>query len=41
MPAATGMVPMSQVAEVAEVTAPVQVTHVDGERTATITREPS
>ena len=37
VPAASGMVPMSQVAEVAEVTSPVQVTNVNGERTATIT----
>jgi HAE1 family hydrophobic/amphiphilic exporter-1 len=37
VPAAAGMVPMSAVAEVAEITAPVQVTNVNGERTATIT----
>jgi len=37
VPAAAGMVPMSQVAEVAEVTSPVQVTNVNGQRTATIT----
>jgi HAE1 family hydrophobic/amphiphilic exporter-1 len=37
VPAAGGMVPMSTVATVTEGTTPVQVTHVDGERTATVT----
>ena len=37
VPAAEGMVPMSTVATVTEGTTPVQVTHVDGERTATVT----
>ena len=37
VPAANGMVPMSSVAQVTETTTPVQVTHVDGERTATVT----
>jgi hydrophobic/amphiphilic exporter-1 (mainly G- bacteria), HAE1 family len=36
VPAATGMVPMSQVASVEEAATPVQVTHVDGQRTATV-----
>jgi HAE1 family hydrophobic/amphiphilic exporter-1 len=33
----SGMVPLSSIAKVAEVKAPVQVTHVDGARTASIT----
>jgi HAE1 family hydrophobic/amphiphilic exporter-1 len=37
VPGSKGMVPLSQIAKVAEVKAPVQVTHVDGERTASIT----
>jgi len=37
VPAAEGMVPLSAVATVKEGTAPVQVTHIDGERTATVT----
>ena len=37
VPGASGMVPLSQIATIAEVKAPVQVTHVDGERTASIT----
>lgn len=37
VPTSSGMVAMSDVAEVAEVTTPVQVTHVDGQRTATVT----
>ena len=37
VPASSGMVPMSDVATVDEVTTPVQVTHVDGARTATVT----
>ena len=37
VPAAEGMVPMSTVASVTESTTPVQVTHIDGERTATVT----
>jgi len=37
VPGAEGMVPLSQIATIAEVKAPVQVTHVDGERTASIT----
>ena len=37
VPSATGMVPMSTVAKVTEIMAPVQLTHVDGERTATVT----
>ena len=37
VPGAKGMVPLSQIATIAEVKAPVQVTHVDGERTASIT----
>jgi len=32
-----GMVPLDTIAKVAEVTAPVQVTHVDGARTASVT----
>jgi hydrophobic/amphiphilic exporter-1 (mainly G- bacteria), HAE1 family len=37
VPAADGMVPLGSVATVTEGTTPVQVTHVDGERTATVT----
>ncbi len=37
VPASAGMITMSEVAEVAEVTTPVQVTHVGGQRTATVT----
>ncbi len=37
VPGNKGMVPLGQIATVAEVKAPVQVTHVDGERTASIT----
>jgi HAE1 family hydrophobic/amphiphilic exporter-1 len=37
VPGSKGMVPLSQIATVAEVKAPVQVTHVDGQRTASIT----
>jgi HAE1 family hydrophobic/amphiphilic exporter-1 len=37
VPSSSGMVPMTDVATVTEVTAPVQVTHVGGERTATVT----
>ena len=37
VPGATGMVPLSSIARVVEVKAPVQVTHVDGARTASIT----
>ena len=37
VPGAAGMVPLSSIATIAEVKAPVQVTHVDGERTASIT----
>jgi HAE1 family hydrophobic/amphiphilic exporter-1 len=37
VPAAEGMVPLSAVATVKEGTTPVQVTHIDGERTATVT----
>jgi HAE1 family hydrophobic/amphiphilic exporter-1 len=37
VPGAHGMVPLSTVATIAEAPAPVQVTHVDGARTATIT----
>ena len=33
----SGMVPLDTIAKVAEVTAPVQVTHVDGARTASVT----
>ena len=39
VPGATGMVPLSAIATIAEVKAPVQVTHVDGERTASITAQ--
>jgi HAE1 family hydrophobic/amphiphilic exporter-1 len=39
VPSATGMVPLSSIATVAEVKAPVQVTHVNGERTASITAQ--
>ena len=39
VPSATGMVPMSSIATIAEVKAPVQVTHVNGERTASITAQ--
>ena len=34
-----GMVPLDTIARVAEVTAPVQVTHVDGSRTASVTAQ--
>ena len=37
VPGSKGMVPLSQIASVTEVKAPVQVTHVDGQRTASIT----
>jgi len=37
VPGVKGMVPLGQIATIAEVKAPVQVTHVDGERTASIT----
>ncbi len=37
VPGAKGMVPLSSVAKVVEVRAPVQVTHVDGARTASVT----
>ena len=37
VPGANGMVPLGDIATIAEVQAPVQVTHVDGERTASIT----
>ena len=37
VPGSKGMVPLSQIATVTEVKAPVQVTHVDGQRTASIT----
>jgi HAE1 family hydrophobic/amphiphilic exporter-1 len=37
VPGSAGMVPLSAVAKVVEVTAPVQVTHVDGARTASVT----
>ncbi len=37
VPGTAGMVPMGDIAEVVEVKAPVQVTHVDGARTASIT----
>ena len=37
VPGSKGMVPLSQIATVAEVNAPVQVTHVNGQRTASIT----
>jgi HAE1 family hydrophobic/amphiphilic exporter-1 len=37
VPGAKGLVPLGQIATIAEVKAPVQVTHVDGERTASIT----
>ena len=36
VPTAGGMVPMSEVATIRQITAPVQVTHVDGKRTATV-----
>ncbi len=37
VPGTKGMVPLGQIATVTEVKAPVQVTHVDGQRTASIT----
>jgi len=37
VPTSSGMVAMAEVAQVVEVTTPVQVTHVDGQRTATVT----
>ena len=37
VPGSSGMVPLSSIAKVVEVKAPVQVTHVDGARTASIT----
>ena len=37
VPGAAGMVPMGDIAEVVEVKAPIQVTHVNGARTASIT----
>jgi HAE1 family hydrophobic/amphiphilic exporter-1 len=37
VPTSKGMIPLSQIASVAEVKAPVQITHVDGQRTASIT----
>jgi len=37
VPGAKGMVPLGRIATIAEAKAPVQVTHVDGERTASIT----
>ncbi len=37
VPGSEGMVPLSSIAKVVEVKAPVQVTHVDGARTASIT----
>ncbi len=37
VPGSNGMVPLGDIATVAEVKAPVQVTHADGERTASIT----
>ena len=37
MAGASGMVPLDSIAKVAEVKAPVQVTHVDGARTASVT----
>jgi HAE1 family hydrophobic/amphiphilic exporter-1 len=40
VPGATGMVPLGSVATIAEVKAPVQVTHVDGARTASVTATP-
>jgi hydrophobic/amphiphilic exporter-1 (mainly G- bacteria), HAE1 family len=40
VPGAAGMVPLGSVATIAEVKAPVQVTHVDGERTASVTAVP-
>jgi len=40
VPGTSGMVPLGTIATVAEVTSPVQVTHVDGARTASITATP-
>jgi HAE1 family hydrophobic/amphiphilic exporter-1 len=37
VPGGDGLVPLSSIAKVTEVTSPVQVTHVDGARTASIT----
>jgi HAE1 family hydrophobic/amphiphilic exporter-1 len=37
VPGTSGMVPLDTIAKVAEVRAPVQVTHVDGARTASVT----
>ncbi len=37
VPSSSGMIPLSQIATITEVKAPVQVTHVDGQRTASIT----
>jgi HAE1 family hydrophobic/amphiphilic exporter-1 len=39
VPGATGMVQLDTIAKVAEVKAPVQVTHIDGSRTASITAQ--
>lgn len=40
VPGTNGMVPLGSIATVAEIKAPVQVTHVDGARTASITATP-
>jgi HAE1 family hydrophobic/amphiphilic exporter-1 len=40
VPGTSGMVPLGDIAKVVEVKAPVQVTHVDGARTASITATP-
>ena len=40
VPGTSGMVPLGSIATVAEITSPVQVTHVDGARTASITATP-
>ncbi len=37
VPGADGMVPLGKVARIKEMQAPVQVTHIDGERTASVT----
>lgn len=37
VPTANGMVPMSEIAEVSELKTPVQITHTDGSRTASVT----
>ncbi len=40
VPGSAGLVPLGGIAKVVEITAPVQVTHVDGARTASVTATP-